>query len=66
MAIEIGRNTFEGARAIEHGRAEPEPMGAWPHDRHIALVPLPWKNVHVREWLTDLLMASMTPLHVGD
>jgi hypothetical protein len=39
VAVEVGCNAFKSARAIEHGRAEPEPMGAWPHDRHIALVP---------------------------
>ena len=40
MAVEVGRNAFERACAIEYGRAEPEPVSAWPHDRYIALVPL--------------------------
>src|SRR5580693_3471954 len=26
----------------------------------------PWKNVHVCEWLTGLLLGIMTTLHVGD
>jgi transposase len=32
--------SIEGARAIDLGRAEPRPVGAWPHDRRIVLVPL--------------------------
>ena len=40
VAVEIWRHAFEGARAVEDGRTEPDAMGPGPHDRHIALVPL--------------------------
>ena len=39
VPIEIGRDAFESARAVEHDRAEPGRMRARPHDRRIALVP---------------------------
>jgi hypothetical protein len=40
MQIEIRRHAFEGAGAVEDRRAEPGGMGARPHDRHIAGVPI--------------------------
>ena len=44
MQIEIGRHAFEGARAVEHRRAEPDGVGARAHDRHIALVPIAFEE----------------------
>ena len=41
MQVEIGSDPFEGARAVEHHRAEPGRVGARAHDRHVALVPVP-------------------------
>ncbi len=40
------------------GRTEPEPMGARPHDRHMPSCNWPHKNVHVREWLTELVSGN--------
>ena len=40
VPVEIGRDALEGARAVEDRRAEPGRMGARPHDRRIAVVPL--------------------------
>jgi hypothetical protein len=48
--------SIEGARAIELGRAEPKPLGAWPHDRRVGLVPLALEELHDCEWLTDVLL----------
>jgi hypothetical protein len=66
MAVEVGRDAFEGACAIEHGRAEPEPMGAWPHDRHIALVPSVLEEGPCLRVADRLLLGSMAALRVGD
>ena len=39
MAVEIGRDALERARAVEHARSEPEGVVARPEDRRIALDP---------------------------
>ena len=44
VPVEIGRHAFEGARAVEHGRAEPGRMRARAHDRHIAVMPVAFKE----------------------
>src|ERR1035437_848550 len=40
MQVEVGRNTLEGAGAVEHRRAQPGGVRAHTHDRDIALVPI--------------------------
>ena len=53
MQIEVGRNAFEGARAVEDRGAEPGAMRARPHDRHIAVVPIVIEKRHTsstRRW----------------
>ena len=40
MEIDVGHHAFEKAGAIEHHRAEPDRVGARPHEEHIALVPV--------------------------
>ena len=40
MLVEIGRHPFEGARPVEHARAQPEGVRAGPDDRVVALEPL--------------------------
>src|ERR1700722_14821921 len=44
MAVEIGRDPLERARAVKHRGRQPRRMGARTHDRHIALVPVPSKE----------------------
>ena len=39
MLVEIGRHPLEGARAVEHARAQPEGVRARPDDRVVALEP---------------------------
>ena len=39
MLVEIGRHPLEGARPVEHARAQPEGVRAGPDDRVIAFEP---------------------------
>src|ERR1700738_2065877 len=65
MTVEVRCNAFKSAPS---NTVEPS-QSPWVRGPMIGTLPSchwPWTNVQVCEWLTDLLLGTMTTLHVGD